>query len=118
MQQTNASERASARVVRAPFVLTLTKLKRLPLRASGTGKIRNLTSRATLEIDCDPATSKERGARVTHLRQSPHGYGLIIISDNPFHYADDQRGHVIRLPTGMPVDGSNGKREVTDEKKK
>lgn len=78
-RQTNASARARARArargTRAPFVLTLTKLKRLPRARThvGHGKIRNLTSRATLEIDCDPAdVERARRARVTHLRQSRH----------------------------------------------
>jgi len=51
-----------------------------------------------LKLTATQRCRKSDGARVMHLRRPQ--YGLIIISDNPFHYADDQRGHVTRLPTG------------------
>lgn len=59
---------------------------------------------------------EERCARVMRLRRPQ--YGLIIISDNSFHYADDQRGHVIRLPTVRQSIDRPGKRKWRIKKKK
>lgn len=102
MRQTNARART----------FNFAKLKRLP-RA---GHVKYENSSPVRDSKLSAIRRRRKSTRVTHLRRPR--YGLIIISDNPFHYADDQRGHVTRLPTGMPVDGSNGKREVADKKKK
>lgn len=66
-------------------------------------------SNATLNV------TKKSDVRVTRLGRPQ--YGLIIISDNPFHYADDQRGHVIRLPTVCQSIDRPGKRKWRIKKK-
>lgn len=60
--------------------------------------------------------TKKSDVRVTRLGRPQ--YGLIIISDNPFHYADDQRGHVIRLPTVCQSIDRPGKRKWRIKKKR
>lgn len=53
-----------------------------------------------LKLTATQRCRKSGAARVSRIYERRPQYGLIIISDNPFHYADDQRGHVTRLPTG------------------
>lgn len=74
-KQTRASASARARAVRAPFVLTLTKLKRLPrARASGTGKFEISPPARHSKLTATRRRRKSAAARVSRIYDS-HGTG-------------------------------------------
>lgn len=79
-----------------------------------TSAARNWTFTAVpTAFDC---VTRKRARRACPPRSAQ--YELIITSDKPFHYADDQRGHVIRLPTVRQSIDRPGKRKWRIKKKK